>query len=295
MKPLTILLFIAASIQAAELAPNRIPASANWVLHVDLDAMRASSTGKAVIGQIETDHGPGLRAIKRMFSVHLINDLRGVTLYGDGRRDHAVVWFDGRFDQEHLVDVLRAAEDYKTSSHGGVTIHSWKDKGHVQHAAFAANDLLAFSRQEDLLREALDVMKTPASGSANPIIPEPSPRTLIVAGANLAEIEMPDDSAKVLRQMGLVRLHAAEDGGRFMIRMDAGVADASAANRLRRVLDGMAALAEIGNADLVAGGMQADIGVTDWPGVRAQLSMPVDPWLRLLEKEAARRKAATKP
>ena len=65
-KTAILLLALAASLPAAELVPARIPASAKWFLHADLDAMRESETGKAVFAQIEAEHGAKLTALKRI-------------------------------------------------------------------------------------------------------------------------------------------------------------------------------------------------------------------------------------
>ena len=287
MKSTILLLFAsAATLAAGELSPNQIPASAKWLLHADLDAMRASETGKAVFHAIEADHGAKLRAFKRLSSLHLLHDIRDVTLYGDGRKDRAVVLFDGNFDRAHIEDVVKAADDYSESTHAGFTIHSWKDKKKAQHAAFAAPDLLVFSPQDDLLKQALDTLKANAPAAPNPILPAAGSRPLVAIGARLTDIEMPEDSARVLRHIGLMKLDAREDGGRFAIRMNAETTDAIRANRLRRVLDGIIALAEVGNADLSSSGFQCDLAITDKPGVDMGVSLPVNEWLALLKKKA---------
>ncbi len=86
---------LTAPVRAGELAPVEVPSSAEWLLHADLDAMRASETGKAIFAEIESKHGGQLRSFKRMFSIHPVTDLRDVTLYGDGKKDHAVALIDG--------------------------------------------------------------------------------------------------------------------------------------------------------------------------------------------------------
>ena len=57
--------------------------------------MRGSQTGKTVFARIEADHGAKLRAFKRMFSLHPLADLQGVTLYGDGKPKQAVALING--------------------------------------------------------------------------------------------------------------------------------------------------------------------------------------------------------
>lgn len=275
---------------AGELVPGRIPASAKWLLHADLDAMRSSETGKAVFERIEADHGPKLRAFKRMFSVHLLDDLKDVTLFGDGGQDRAVVLFSGKFDRDHIQDVLMAAEGFSESQHAGFTIMTWQDKGKTQHASFLAPDLIAFSPHGDLLREELDVIKANAPAAENPLLPAAGSKPLIAVGAKLGEIQMPADSARILHHIGLMNLGVHENDGRFSIRMNAETGDATRAKRLRRVLDGIVALAEFGNADLANSGFQCEINTTGKAGVAAAVSMPVPEWLALMKKEAAKKK-----
>jgi hypothetical protein len=284
------LLALIAPLSAGELTPSQVPAAAKWVLHADLEAMRSSETGKTVFEFIESEHGPKLRAIKRMFSFHPVNDLRDITLLGDGKQDHAVILLDGTFDRAHIEDVLKAADDYSESSHAGFTIHSWKDKGKPQHAAFAAQDLIVFSLQDHLLRHELDVLQGKAPAAEVAVFPSGGSKPLIAMAAKLADIEMPADTASVLRNANLMTISAHEDGGRFSIRMGAETTDATRANRLRRILDGVVALAETRVEALTSEGFQSDITATNQPGVAAAVSLPVPEWLTLMKNLAAMQK-----
>ena len=129
MKNSIICLFALTSpLLAGELVPAHLPSSTKWMLHVDLDAMRASETGKAVFTRIEAEHGPKLVAFKRMFSLHPLEDLHDVTLDGDGKPDRDVALISGTFDRAHLEDVIKASDDYTATTHAGTTLHAWRDK-----------------------------------------------------------------------------------------------------------------------------------------------------------------------
>jgi len=82
---------LAASLHAGEKVPSQIPRIRQWMLHADFDAMRGCETGKAVFQRIEADQGAQRRTFQRMFSLHLINDVHDVTLFGDGKPEHAVL------------------------------------------------------------------------------------------------------------------------------------------------------------------------------------------------------------
>lgn len=282
------LLSLVAPLHAGEVIPSQIPASARWQLHADLDAMRGSETGKAIFARIEADHGPKLRAFKRMFSLHPLEDLRGITLYGDGKPEHAVALIDGTFNRAHIEDVVAAADDHETSTHAGFTVHHWKDKGVGQHAAFASPALLVFSRQEELLRDALDVLKANAPAKKDSFLNADGGQPLIAASARLAEIDLPGDEARLLRMARTLHLSAQEHGGRFILRMAAETANPTDADRLRRMLDGVIAFAQAGDAKLdgldLRSAMEAD---PDRPGMTGKISLPVGEWITLMEKASA--------
>jgi hypothetical protein len=289
------LLALTNSLQAAELVPSRIPASAKWTLHLDLDAMRGSETGKAVFARIEADHGVKLQALKRISSVHLVNDLHDITLFGDGKPEHAVALVHGNFDQAHMVDVVKASDDYSEETYAGFTIRSWKDKKKSQHAAFASDGLLVFSRQEDSLKLELDVLKASTPATADPVFTANGGKPLIAATANLAKIELPADASKILRLASVLRIAANETNGRFSIHMGAESADPKHANRLRRMLDGILALAEAGNPKLGEADFQSEVAAThDKPGVNVALSVPVPAWLELMNDAAEKKKKDAK-
>jgi hypothetical protein len=282
------LLVLAAPLPAAELVPSQIPASARWQVHADLDAMRVSATGNAVFAQLEAEHGKQLRAFKRMFSLHLLDDLRGITLYGDGKPDHAVALIHGTFDHAHIEDVIGAAEDHETSTHAGFTVHQWNDQGVAQHAAFANKNLLVFSRQAPLLRDALDVLKANVPAAADPFFAADGGRPLIAASARLSDIDIPDDGARLVRMARTLHLAAHEHDGRFILRMAAETADATDADRLRRMLDGVIAFAQAADPKLDGLDLRAELTSDPArPAMSGKLSLPVAEWLTLMAKAAA--------
>lgn len=277
-----------APLLAGGIIPSQVPASAKWQLHADLDAMRGSETGKSIFARIEADHGAKLRAFKRMFSIHPLNDLRGITLYGDGKPDHAVALIDGTFDLAHIEDVLGAADSHKTDSRAGFTVHHWKDKDVWQHASFATESLLVFSRQKDLLHDALDVLKANAPAKPDPFFAANGGSPLIAASARLSEIELPGDEARLVRMARTLRIGFSEHGGRFSIRIGAETADAAAAESLRRMLDGVIAFVQASDVRFDGIDLRADLAAdADRPELKATLSLPVGEWITLMEKTAA--------
>ena len=282
------LLALIAPLFAGGIIPSQVPASAKWQLHADLDALRGSETGRFIFARIEADHGAKLRAFKRMFSIHPLNDLRGITLYGDGKPDHAVALIDGTFDRAHIEDVLGAADNYETSVYAGIAVHHWKDKKVWQHAAFATESLLVFSRQKDLLHQALDVLKANTPAKPDPFFTAHGGSPLIAASARLSEIDMPGDEARLVRMAKTLHIAFHEHGGRFTVRIGAGTAEAADAENLRRMLDGVIAFVQASDARFDGLDLRTDLTADPGgPDLKATLSLPVGEWITLMEKAAA--------
>ncbi len=279
---------LAAPLAAAELNPARIPASAKWLIHTDIDAIRASESGKAAYKFIEREHGDRLRALQRMFSLHLADDLAGITLHGDGKKDHAVAIINGTFDREHLEDIVKGADAYSSAAHGDFTIHTWTDKGHVQHAAFAADDLLVFSRQRPLLEESLDVIRGAAPATEDPLHTAPA-GTHMIAAARMDGLDMPHDAARILQKAASLRISTQETEGMVSVRVSGETREAADADRLLRFLDGVIAFGQLVNPEIAELNLAAE-AKADGNHFSASLSMPADQWISIMEAEAAKRK-----
>ena len=288
IRPILLAVILASPLCAAEFDPSQLPATARWAMHADVSAIRNSESGKLVFRQIEKEHGDKLRAFKRMFSLHLAEDLHSVTLFGDGRKDHAVAAIQGRFDRAHLEDIVRGADGYAASDHGNCTIHTWTDKGVVQHAAFASDELLVFSRQKPSLAAALDVLGKSAPATDDAVFTATEGAHFVVAG-RVSDLEMPADAARVLRVAETLRISATEKDGRFSMHLEVGTRKAEDANRIRRFLDGLVAFGEMVDPEI----SQLDLAMemqAGKEGMSATMSMPVVQWIALLKRESEKRK-----
>ncbi len=284
------LVALAAAAPAAPLDPARIPAGTQWQVHADLDALRSSETGKMIISRLDAIYGVKLKAAKRMFSIDPATDLRGITLYGKDFGDKTVVaLIHGNFDRQHLEEIVAAAPGYTAGEHGGLTIHSWQKRAkREQHAAFAADDLIVFSRNREALFQAIQVLQAQAPATDELSFPGEGGSPLLVAGARLAGLPLYGDSSKILRLARTLSLAANEQEGRFVLSVAAESPDVPNADRLRRLLDGMIAFLEAGDEKFEGLDLRSSVAVVpDEPGVLATASLPVAEWLAVAEKKIA--------
>ena len=279
----------AAVAHAAPLNPAQIPAETQWQVHADLDALRTSETGKMLLSRLEAIYGIKLTAAKRMFSIDPAADLKGLTLYGNDFGDKTVALIHGKFDRQHLEEIVAAASGYTKSEHGGLTIHSWQKKvTRQQHAAFAADDLIVFSRNREALLHAIQVLQAKAPATNDLSFPGENRQPLLVANARVAGLPLYGDSSRILRLARTLSLAANEHEGRFFLHVGAESPDAPDADRLRRLLDGMIAFLEVGDQKFEGLDFRSSVAVVpDKPGVIASASLPVPEWLSVVEKKIA--------
>jgi hypothetical protein len=285
MKSSILSLFIAcaAPLTAGQLVPSQISSEAKWLVHADLDAMRDSETGKAVFDLIEADHGKRLRSLSTFLALQPLNELHGITLYGDGKFEHAAALIDGKFDRQLLEGLVRTTKDYSEITHVGHVIHSWVEEGVKQHVAFASDGLMVFSRQEDGLKQALDALQPQSSSLTNSLAAAETGRPLVVARARISEMELPKDLSRLVRMTKTLQLAAFEADSRFTVRASAETDGGGDADRLRRMLDGVLAFAQTSDAKLEGLDLRAELdAITRSPVFIAVLSLPVSEWISLL-------------
>jgi hypothetical protein len=285
MKFLPVIIAIAiatATAHAGPWHPQQVSAEAQWMLHADLDGMRATAIGRGLAASIEQSKGRQLRAFKRMFSVNPLTDLDSVTLYGPGAKDQAVALLEGRFDRAHIEDVIGGADDYRPHDHGGVTVHQWTDQKKSQFAAFAADNRIVFSEREALVHHALDVLAGKAAAAADVPFFTAGPGAPVLHGfAMLEAIEMDGRESKLLRKAQALRLAVAEVDGKLAARAAIDAAEPRTAGRMRRVLDGLAAFSEL--AELLGGEIDFESGMSNGNRtVEVALAMPVQQFLDLV-------------
>jgi hypothetical protein len=282
--PLLAAMFLGMPLFAAPLDVSRVPADSKWLLHLDLEAVRETAIGGELTNEIESRFGAKVRAMKRMFSVDVLKDLRGLTMFGNGRKDEAVVLIDGAMDRAHLEDVIAAADGYRLLDHGAFRVHVWTDNGQTQHAAFFNEGLLVFSEREGLLRSALDTLKGGASLPADGFFTAAPGKPMAVGFAKLRDIEMDGDEAQLLRRANTLKLALCEMDGRISGRMAVVADDAVMGQRIRRVLDGALAFAEMD--ENLAGKLELKTRVgplDDGEGAAVEADLPVKEVVGLLE------------
>lgn len=243
--------------QAEPLELGQVSADANWLVHVDFDALRAAKTAQS-IHQKWLNSDPvkqRLKAIRQTIGMDPLEDFRSVTFYGSRlTRLKGVVIVRAKLDRQRLLDLLSLEPSHQVSSYGSHELHTW-----IQHKAVAKQQTVAgsFHGSETLVlgqdpaevKTALDVLdgKAPKLAGSDSLLAEDAPpgTVLQVRAIGLAEADL-DVRSPLLRQSDLLSLVVGEYEGEVFARARLVAKTAKAADQIRAVVDGFLAVASLG-------------------------------------------------
>ena len=102
---------------------------ANWVMHIDFSALRASTIGESLLARdVPADVQQQWQRAEQMLGMDLRKDLHAVTMYGSAvGQDDVVVWIQGKLDPGTLASQLENMDGYQRLDHGSHVVHSWVD------------------------------------------------------------------------------------------------------------------------------------------------------------------------
>lgn len=274
-------------LQAGQFESARIPESAEWYLHLDLEEIRESKFGKVIISEVTKEHDDAIANIEGIFNLNPLVDLHDVTLFGNGKPDQSAVLIKGGMDRDHLEKKIIQADDYRARAHGDIVVHTWMDDSGSkrQHAAFHRDDLLVFSDRMDLLKITLDTLakKKPSIASDENVFEG----ELVHAYANIQKIELnDDDGSRLLRKVEKVTITLQEDGEQLTTQLLITPKEERNTLRLMKILDGLIAFGMMSNEDLDQLDLTTQLINDEAKKITMFMTLPVDQALDLLGKFA---------
>lgn len=244
-----VMTFSAAALRAAPVDLAAVPADAVWMMHVDMDAARASTVLTRAHERAMKMHPHAATMIEmavKMTGSDPRKDLAGVTLYGvDTDKRNGVMVIRGAFNRELLTRMVEKAPDHRTMEHGGRTLHAWTQKrgggsGTVV-GGFFKDDVIVLSRVEAHAKSAIDVLdggKQPL-GEDSALAGRVRPGSIVVARASAVD---PDTKCPVLRQGRSFRVAIGEHDGRSFYRARLRMESEAAAGHVASVVKGLSSL-----------------------------------------------------
>lgn len=220
-----VLLGFAPVLSAAPFNPDMVCGDAQWVAHLDVDALRASTFAQSAYQEFLDEcpvAGLAVAAFEtsaRVAGMDPREDLHGITLYGPKvGKEKGVLIVAADADQDALAVKVTEAKDYESSKHGDRELHSWTHREHGRErpvtGAFFDDKVIVFADSVDEIKAALDVMdgKKPACSCKILAADVPEGATLLARAVGIAEAKPPHHS-ELIKKIESVSIDTGERRG----------------------------------------------------------------------------------
>jgi len=243
---------------AAPLNPSDVAAAPALLLHLDCDALRASSAGQAILSEPEVKDK--LAAVGALFDFDLRTQLHGLTVYTTEAhpKDGALIVY-ADFDPNRLLTVAKAADDFESLTNGSHVIYSWLDdkkkaNGGERPRIYGAilSHRVVFGRNESHLADALEVMEGHAPGfSGEAGFPAAAPGESILAQGVILKFDFDsaDPNAAIFKMSKSVRLKLSETARHVALTVRFEARDADTATQIASIAQGLLAVLKLQKAD----------------------------------------------
>ncbi len=287
---------------AAPFNPKDAAADPALLLHVDCDALRASSVGQWILSQ--PDVQDKLAAVGALFDFDLRKQLHGLTVYTTEAhpKDGALIVY-ADFDPTRLITLARAAEGFQSVTNGSHVIYSWLDQkkkamdGERPRISGAIlGHRVVFGQNDSHLADALEVIDGKAPGlSGKKGLPEAAGGESIIAQGVIYkfDFESADPNAAIFKMSKSVHLKLSEAASNMTAAVSFEAADADTATQIASIAQGLVALLKLQKGDPNASKLANAIALKqDGATVGLTLSLPSSELVEMIkegQKKAAQR------
>ena len=266
---------------AGSLNPDAIPAAAQWIVHIDVEAMNSTMVGSCLIERLQRQEENPFDAIEAELGIKPLEDLYSLTAFGSGKPpakgvavevtdeevsigaiarpgENAVFLAVTNDAIEKLIEKLSADEErYSSADLAGHTVHTWSDadgdkQWHLYQEAIGggARRVVLVSDNSDARAEALEVLAGDAPSLADVkdagAMVSPRVGSIIFAVANDIKALSGDGGASaLLQQTDKITVNISEQEGLARLLVSVRAKSAEAATTITQVLEGAIAMATL--------------------------------------------------
>lgn len=250
---LVLFLGLCAKSQAAPLDLKHVPATAKWLAHVDVDALRSSTVVQKMWKKTVETHKQAeahLGMVNAFLGTDLRSDLHGMTFFGNEIGKHTgTLIVHARLDQKRLTGMAQAVPGHTVVKYGEYEIfscvHKHRNHSHTVAATFLKSDRLVLSSSVEELQAALDVLdgKSASIREEAPLAGRIPPGTSVLFRiAGVAAADCPCHCA-IVKKTDSFRLVMGEENGQSFFRTRTVTTDKEVTNQLKDVVEGGRAMA----------------------------------------------------
>ena len=244
-----------AEARADALQLKQVAADAKWVGHIDCDAMRASTVVQKAwdkVLELHKDARAHLDKAHEVLGIDLTEDIHCVTVYGKVvGKENGVALLHAKLDRAKLEGLVAKAQDHKVAEAGAYKIHSWIHNDHGKSkpvsGAIRGDDLVVLAGCVDDVKAALAVLdgKAPAMADDGPLRGRTWPGAcLLFRVVGISEAKLPGEPP-LAKQTESYRFAIGENDGKVFYRSRAVMTNEEVVGQVKKILEGIHALAMI--------------------------------------------------
>lgn len=167
-----VLLAFSGTLRAAAFRPSDVPASAYWILHLDVSGLKGTIAGRTLLANPKVTESAPLAEFTSRFGLDPRKDVRGVTVYtvSTGRLD-AVAVIDPDPAAAARFKSWREGVGFTAQAYGAHTIYTRAAGQGAPLHAMTPDGRMVSALTLDLVRQGLDVLDGKRAPLAAPALP----------------------------------------------------------------------------------------------------------------------------
>ena len=242
-----------AAVQAAKIDKANISNDAKFVVHLDLDAFRASKIGITLLEKIRKDEGgEKLNALAELIGFDPLSAIHGATMFGNGEEDNGILVVKHKADNTKLLAFMKLDEHYRKTEHGKHEIHGAGDRGDGKrgYVSFVNATTAVLAASRELAAEGIDLVN--GKGAAVKQIPtslvsadKKAKNAFLVAYANVEDLKEHIDNETVNQMAKRVAFVMGESDEKFILSISVDALDADAAENMENMVNGLIGFARL--------------------------------------------------
>ena len=241
---------------AAPAKRTDLPSDPAVVVHIDIDALLATSIGQFITGELDKPEVKDkLAAMQAIVGVDVRTQLHGVSFYSTStRQEDGILIVYADIKPDNLVTLAKGAKEYQDFEHKGHTIHSWIDdrnafgaSGSGRKYAAIQGSRLIFGQSQASVAAALDVIDGGANLSTSKNYPSfgRGKTSFIQAAANKLDLGGNNPQAEMLKMAKSFQFEVSESGANIIAAVALTANDEDAASNITSVAQGLLGLVKM--------------------------------------------------
>jgi len=238
-----------------QLLKSQVAADADWVAHLNLEQLVKSQIGRFIRAELDKQGiEEQLQGFQTLFSFHPIDDIRDVTIYGSGSdREKAVALFEGSFDKDKLVALVRMNPEYKEIKQGDLLVHSWVDENKEDpngpdqrmYGCTYKDNMVVLGAGLEPVKQALDILKGSAPNAAAGVFKQEVLKKkgafFQIAANAVNDLADHKNEAALLEQIDELGAVIGEQDGKFYVNLSLRAKSEEGAQNVKQMIEGIIA------------------------------------------------------